>query len=149
MNDSNNEKTEVVYTIDRALTPDESTMISGGSFTYGSIPPIDLSYPYNTGNLIIDNSSIDWGTLALSPITYGNVNISNKGIEMTEDADIKIGDFSLKESLTRIEERLNILTVNHELEKDWESLRILGQRYRELEKEIIEKMNVWDLLKKD
>ena len=96
------------------------------------------------------SSYIDFGscTINQSPV-IAPVNISDKGIVMENSADIKIGNMSLKESIKRIEERLNILTVNHELEKDWEELRILGEQYRQLEKDIMDKMSVWNVLSKD
>ena len=64
-----------------------------------------------------------------------------------ENADIVINGESLVAMLKRIEERMNILSVNHDLEEEWEELRALGEQYRELEKHIIEKMKTWDKLK--
>jgi flagellar motility protein MotE (MotC chaperone) len=49
--------------------------------------------------------------------------------------------------LSAIEDRLNILQINQQLEKDWKDLRELGQQYRQLEKEILDKIKVWDKLK--
>ena len=64
------------------------------------------------------------------------------------DADITINGASLNETLRGIQDRLNILTPNAALEEEWESLRCLGEQYRLLEKEILEKQQVWALLKK-
>jgi len=66
---------------------------------------------------------------------------------MEKGTDIKIGDSSLSEVLAKLEERLNILHHNHKLEDKWESLRKLGNQYRELEKELIEKEKMWKILK--
>jgi hypothetical protein len=66
---------------------------------------------------------------------------------MEKGTDIKIGDSSLSEVLAKLEERLNILHHNHELEDKWDSLRELGNQYRELEKELIEKEKMWKILK--
>lgn len=116
-----------------------------------------LNNSIQKGTWSIDSSYIDFNTLSVNtggyqistgPVVYP-VNITDKGISMDTDADIKIGNLSLKDSIKRIEERLNILTVNHELEKDWEELRALGQKYRELEKDIMDKMSVWNVLSKD
>lgn len=108
------------------------------------------------GTLSIDSSYIDYNTLSVNAGNYKvnqtmfpAVDISDKGIQLGNDADIKIGNISLKDSIKRIEERLNILTVNHQLEKDWEELRALGQKYRDLEKDIMDKMSVWNVLSKD
>ena len=64
------------------------------------------------------------------------------------DADIKINGASLNKTLRGIQDRLNLLTPNYILEEEWESLRCLGEQYRLLEKEILEKQQVWALLKK-
>jgi len=75
------------------------------------------------------------------------IKIDNNGIQMEKGTDIKIGDSSLSEVLAKLEERLNILHHNQELEDKWESLRVLGEQYRELEKELIEKEKMWKILK--
>jgi ribosomal 50S subunit-associated protein YjgA (DUF615 family) len=83
----------------------------------------------------------------LSPLsTIGSSDIVNP--------DIRLGDISLRDFITKtnnalasISERLNILESNYELEKDWTDLQNLGQQYRKLEKEILDKLNVWDRLK--
>jgi flagellar motility protein MotE (MotC chaperone) len=49
--------------------------------------------------------------------------------------------------LQRIEERINILTVNTELESDWDELRELGNQYRALEQRIKNKMETWNKLR--
>lgn len=69
-------------------------------------------------------------------------------IELTgEDADIEINGASLVKMLKRIEERINILTVNAELEAEWDELRELGDQYRALEQRIKHKMETWSRLK--
>ena len=65
-----------------------------------------------------------------------------------ENADIKMNGKSMKAWMEKVEERLNILTPNPELEKDWDDLRRLGQRYRALEKKCKEKAQMWEALKK-
>jgi predicted RNase H-like nuclease (RuvC/YqgF family) len=64
-----------------------------------------------------------------------------------ENADLDINGKSLKDWMERVEERLNILTPNPELEKEWDELRRLGERYRKLEKKCQEKAEVWNKLK--
>ena len=78
--------------------------------------------------------------MAINPST----SIEIKG----EDADIKINGKSMVTWMEAVEERLNILTPNPELEKDWDDLRRLGQRYRALEKKCKEKAQMWAALKK-
>lgn len=64
-----------------------------------------------------------------------------------DKADIDINGKSLLAWMTKVEERLNILTPNTELEKEWDELRRLGERYRRLEKKCKEKAEVWNRLK--
>jgi hypothetical protein len=64
------------------------------------------------------------------------------------NADIKLNGESLVTMLRGIEERLNILKPNQKLEDDWDQLRELGEAYRKLEAEIVEKQKMWDTLKK-
>ena len=64
-----------------------------------------------------------------------------------EDADLLINDKSLKNWMEKVEERLNILTPNPEMEKEWDDLRKLGERYRKLEKKCREKTDMWKKLK--
>jgi hypothetical protein len=64
------------------------------------------------------------------------------------DADIRINGKSMNKWMEQVEQRLNILTVNPELEKEWDELRRLGERYRKLEKKCQEKAQMWEALKK-
>lgn len=86
------------------------------------------------------------GTAGIS----GNPMTVNQGgkIDITgEGADITMNGKSLKNWMERVEERLNILTVNAELEAEWDELRELGERYRELEQKCKEKGEMWKKLK--
>jgi len=51
------------------------------------------------------------------------------------------------DKLDTIAERLNILSVNQKLEAEWDQLRELGERYRELEQELKAKSEMWKTLK--
>ena len=64
------------------------------------------------------------------------------------DGDIKLKGKSLSETLDKIEQRLAILHPNEKLEAKWEELKKLGDMYRALEKDILEKEKIWDTLKK-
>jgi flagellar motility protein MotE (MotC chaperone) len=76
-----------------------------------------------------------------------HVNPSGRVTLMGENADIDLNGKSLKTWMERVEERLNILTPNAELEKEWDELRRLGERYRKLEKKCKEKAEMWSKLK--
>jgi hypothetical protein len=64
------------------------------------------------------------------------------------DADIVINGHSLTDTLRALEERLNILVPNTELEKEWAELKQLGDSYRKLEADLIEKAEMWRALNK-
>ena len=74
-------------------------------------------------------------------VTAGDISVHNEG-------DIKLGDRSLKEFMDRVEERMNILQPNPELEEQWDELKQLGEQYRKLEQELLEKNKMWETLKK-
>jgi hypothetical protein len=64
------------------------------------------------------------------------------------DGDITVRGRSLTEFMDSVEQRLNILRPNTALESEWDQLRVLGEQYRELEKQLIEKDQMWQTLKK-
>lgn len=64
------------------------------------------------------------------------------------NADIDINGVSLLTTLRNIQDRLNILTPNKELEEEWEQLNHLGEQYRTLEAQLLEKSKMWGALKK-
>lgn len=91
------------------------------------------------------------GTNGLTFSDWGNAYPSNT-LQVKGDAefegDVKIKGKSLADTLEKIEEKLAIFKPNEKLEEKWEELRELRNRYIELEKEIIEKEKMWDILKK-
>ena len=64
-----------------------------------------------------------------------------------EDADLEINGKSLKETIEALEQRLNILVPNPGLEKEWDQLKQLGDAYRKLEADLLEKAAMWKALK--
>ena len=97
-------------------------------------------------------SALDWSNISISTgwtTTTTPSTISQSGtMELRgENADIKVNGRSLMEAIDRLEERLNILVPNPELETEWDELRELGERYRELEKKCKEKGEMWKKLK--
>jgi hypothetical protein len=67
--------------------------------------------------------------------------------EELDGADIHINGESLMKTLQGLEQRLNILRPNTELEAEWDQLRELGDQYRQLETELMEKQKMWNKLK--
>lgn len=120
---------------------------TNGTYTItqaGNTTPIYTTPGYNwntisTGTGIDTITIADWGNLSNTLDVKGDANF---------EGDIKIKGKSLVDSLEKIEEKLAILRPNEQLEEKWEELRNLRKQYMELEKEIIEKEKMWDILKK-
>ena len=139
--------------------------------SYGAIPPGGVGYEANSmPNVTISASTISsglsggytignggtghvWTTNTTGAGTYrindpaAVLSASGKMALKGENADLDINGKSLKDWMEKVEERLNILTPNPELEKEWDDLRRLGERYRKLEKKCKEKAEVWNKLK--
>ena len=64
------------------------------------------------------------------------------------DGDVRVQGRSLAEFMQQVSQRLNILQPNPELEAEWDELRELGARYRELEQQLEGKVQMWKTLKK-
>jgi hypothetical protein len=140
---------------------DEYTTISGAvgandtisiTSSLPGINAIDLSWAgsgqnnssiYSIGSTIGGLGTVDWSNTTL------NSSVTQAGLMELhgKDADIKVNGRSLMDAITALEERLNILVPNPELEAEWDELKELGQRYRELEKKCKEKAEVWKKLK--
>ena len=146
---------------------------AGWSSTYGAVPnvTIDNSGLYSTitsapttfgpnvsgVNTLHAGTGYTYTTNTTSPWIVNGGTGSNPAMQMNqsgtieikgEDADIKINGKSMKTWMEAVEERLNILTPNPEMEKDWDDLRQLGKRYRALEEKCKEKARMWAALKK-
>ena len=78
---------------------------------------------------------------------YSNNTLSVKG-DADFEGDVKIKGKSIVDLINNIEQRLAILHPNEKLEEKWEDLKKLGDMYRQLEQEIIEKEKMWAILKK-
>jgi hypothetical protein len=114
-----------------------------GIYTTGTaLPP----YTINTGSagqtLMWNGTSPTWNTTITS-----NNPFNVKG-DAEIDGDLKIKGKSLADAIDNIEKRLAILHPNKDLEERWEQLKALGEQYRELEKDILEKEKIWNTIKK-
>ena len=131
--------------------------------SYGAIPPLVQAHTIPNVTISTNTNTISGGytigATGTSPNTVwtgGSYRLNdpaavfsaNGRMELKGDgADIDINGKSLKNWMEKVEERLNILTPNPELEKEWDELRRLGERYRKLEKKCKEKAEVWNKLK--
>ena len=136
---------------------------SGSNYNYsysnitGANGPSNSIYTTGTGGVslglgqIVTNGTSPYTiTPGLTWSDFGNVNpgaLQVKG-DAEFDGDVKLKGKSLNETLENIEKRLNILRPNPELEEKWDELKELGEKYRALEADIIEKQKMWDILKK-
>ena len=144
------EDTHFKWTAD-PIDPFTTYSISSGGTShpsYGAMPNVSIGGMSATG---INVTSPVWTTTTSNTggYTFTNQNIQpNNTIQIKgENADLLINEKSLKTWMERVEERLNILTPNPELEKEWDELRRLGERYRKLEKKCQEKADMWNKLK--
>jgi hypothetical protein len=124
---------------------------SGGTFSpsYGAVPNVSISgSTMNTTSINVTSPVWTTNTTAGQySFTGQNIQPNNTVHIRGQDADLLINDKSLKTWMEKVEERLNILTPNPELEKEWDDLRRLGERYRKLEKKCREKADMWKRLK--
>ena len=127
------------------VSPGVSTLTSGG---YVITNPGGPTYTY-TGITAGGGGGYGGGGVGVgswssqsSVDTAGVLHLNGK------NADIKINDISLNETLKTIQERLNILVPNSKFEKEWTELKQLGEQYRKLEAELEEKSRMWTALKK-
>jgi len=118
------------------LTPEYTftTNITGGNIMGGALGASQVSWPQIP---YVSTSTGNSGTINQSGLTIQG-----------ENADLVIRGKSLLSWMEKIERRLNILSPNAELEAEWDELRELGNRYRELEKQCEEKTEIWMKLKK-
>jgi len=137
---------------------------------YGAVPPLTVSNidgningttysnisltgsPYTFGpDASRLGSNTVWTTTGTgsSPYTINPYTMNQSGkVHITgENADLVIGEKSMRDWMERVEERLNILTPNTKLEAEWEELKSLGEQYRQLEQHLKDKQATWDRLK--
>ena len=97
-------------------------------------------------NLVWNGSNTTWAN-PVNPVTISqNAQIDLKG----ENADIVINGESLKETLQAIKEALRIpnrIQRDEQLERDFEEIKQLREKYEQKVKEYKEKQKVWEVLK--
>ena len=123
--------------------------ITVSSPTY-TMSPMAVSMPTITISSVsganVGYSNTLW-TTGLSGTSAADLNQSGMLSLKGEKADIDINGRSLMKTLDALQERLNMLTPNPEMEAEWDQLRELGERYRELEQQCREKTQMWNKLK--
>ena len=133
------------YTQKDLFTTDLNTHITGSSgfdttYTLSNLDlttsSVSISQPWVTTN---GTSGLTWANLSEPP--SGRITLQGP------DADIEVNGRSLMNAIDALEQRLNIMVPNPELEKEWDELKELGDRYRALEKQCKEKGEMWAKLK--
>jgi len=127
-------------------TIDLSSSITMASpvFTISSAPTITIG---NSGANISNNMWTTNTTTGWNGTSAADLNQSGKLSLQGTNADIDINGKSLMKTLEALEDRLNMMVPNPELEKEWDDLRRLGNRYRKLEAKCKEKAEMWNKLK--
>lgn len=114
------------------------TISSGGSsFTSNTIGtyslPTSSSYTITNGGYATPTYTTS-GTSSSWITGTGNVNITADGITMPSSGDIKIGDKSLKDVLSKIEDRMAILTPDPKKLEKFAALKKAYDNYKLIEK---------------
>jgi hypothetical protein len=113
----------------KAYSPSNSTV----SITSGTSATTAGTFTLNSTSL---NST--WDTSYNDCITIGGQNLT--------ESKLKVLD-GLQDWQEEVNKKLAILQPNSELEEQWTELKEIRERYVKLEKELIEKNKVWDILK--
>ena len=124
--------------------------VAGQTYTMApltvSMPTISIS-SISGANVGYSNTMWTTGTSGLNGTSAADLNQAGMLSLRGEKADIDINGKSLMKTLEALEDRLNMLTPNPEMEEEWDQLRELGERYRELEQQCREKTKMWNKLK--
>jgi hypothetical protein len=153
MNDNNNDETVIDvngYGAAQTLTNvsyssgvDTITIGDINSLTSPSISTITIPTTYSSGATVGGIVNTNWNsTYTVNPgINYSNntwqstatVNIDNTGLNMAEGSDIKIGERSLKDFMTKMEERMAILVPDPKKLEKFEALKKAYEHYKTME----------------
>jgi hypothetical protein len=124
--------------------------VAGQTYTMApltvSMPTVSIS-SISGANVGYSNTMWTTGTSGFNGTSVADLNQAGMLSLRGEKADIDINGKSLMKTLEALEERLNLMTPNPELEKEWDDLKKLGERYRKLEKKCKEKAEMWNKLK--
>jgi hypothetical protein len=121
---------------------DTLSITGSGSNVLGAVGSAG-SYNWTTNG----TNGVDWGSFTIGSGINSTIGQSGLMELHGKDADIKVNGRSLMSAIDALEQRLNILVPNPELEAEWDELRELGERYRELERQCKEKGDMWAKLK--
>jgi len=124
------------------------------SNTFSSNNTILNSSIYNAGNTVSMNISNNWLNRSVFEIKDDDkdvsfiVDYSKKQVRISENYDLLLGNISVVSFIKNVEDRLGLLINNERLEKDWDDLREIANKYRELERSILGQERILEVLKK-
>ena len=115
--------------------------------------PLD---PVTYGNVIIGGTSATYSVFGTSTdYTWTGPSLTQTGAKVHVQGDavfegnITWQERDMREWFESVEARLAILRPNPDLEQEWSELAELRQRYVELERDILAKQRLFDILKKN
>jgi hypothetical protein len=113
--------------------PSSSTYYSPGA-TVGGINSINnINSTWHTGTTGTSGQYYTVGTNGNNWNSPSTINISNTGIDMAAGTDIKVDGKSLKEFMTKMEQRLSILVPDPEKLEKFEALKRAYEHYKTME----------------
>ena len=123
--------TSASYTLSIPAGASTISVIGGGSGGSGG-----------SGAYVMNNG---WSTTGVSDIKSNAIHVNGDAIFK---GNITWQDRDMREWFESVEARLALLKPNPGLESEWSELAELRQRYVELERDIIAKQQLFDILKK-
>lgn len=118
--------------------------ISTGTTSVSGLYQSDL-YSQSFGSYKLSTSALD--ALSVTSTMNGQGVTITKGDLNVEDGDILIKGKRLSSVLEALEEKLAVLIPNPKLEQEWKELKDLRDKYQKLEKELLSKQSMWNILK--
>jgi hypothetical protein len=116
---------------------DTITMSGLGYSSIGNTITLPTSYSINNG-LAVGSANTQWttgtsGYAFTNTVAPNTVHINNTGIDMAAGADIKIDGKSLKEFMTKMEQRLAILVPDPAKLEKFQALKKAYEHYKTME----------------
>ena len=130
-----------------ALTTSQISALSNISITLGGTGGSGgAGGGYYLGTGALGGTNVTWAQPQITP----SLSVEKNGKIQIEgdEADIMIGDMSLKETLAGIQRTLGILQARPDLEKRWEKLRKIREEYDACVADLVEKETIWNELKR-
>ena len=160
MNSSTTMSMQPIEPLDLSTITMPTSVLSGSIYTLNTMASSTVVTTPNSGTYISGsgNGGFVYATNTTAPswcdtIQLGNDSLTGAGVlnvkgDAEFEGDVFIKGKSLTDTLSKIEERLAILHPNEKLEQKWDELKELGRLYRELEKDILEKEKIVEILKR-